>query len=288
MSIAEDAYRTEDPTAVEDPWANLPADPGPQKVSDFFEEAGRLVSFVVQAARDVPVAVRLYPSEVFRHAGDVVRSNALVVVFMLFMLGALLGITGKFLFEPVGLESFVAAINAVPLLRGVIEIVFGWVLAAKMGCGIVAELGAMRISEEIDAMEVMGIRSMPYLVATRVIGAVLTLPFLFLLALGVHFIAARLFFVDLLGVVSAGGFSSVLFLLQSPRDLIIATAWGTIIGVLVTVVACYYGYNAKGGPVGVGRATAQAMLVNLVMISLVSMIVAQFFYAGSFGEAFGT
>jgi phospholipid/cholesterol/gamma-HCH transport system permease protein len=233
-----------------------------------FEDAGSLVAFALRVVRELPASVRLYPAEVLRQCGLLIRSNALVILFMLFMLGALLGITGTFLFEGIGLESYVAAISSVPMMRGVVEIVFGWVLAAKYGCGIVAELGAMRISEEIDAMDVMGVRSLPYLVGCRVVAALVVLPALFVAALGV--------------------FDYVLFLLQSPRDFLIAVLWGTVTGFIVTVVACYYGYNASGGPVGVGRATAQGMLVNLVLISVTAMVMAQIFYANVLAEAFGT
>lgn len=253
-----------------------------------FEDAGSLVAFGLRVVRELPAAVRLYPAEVLRQCGLLIRSNALVILFMLFMLGALLGITGTFLFEGIGLESYVAAISSVPMMRGVVEIVFGWVLAAKYGCGIVAELGAMRISEEIDAMDVMGVRSLPYLVGCRVVAALVVLPALFVAALGIHFVASKLFFVNLLSSVSDGGFDYVLFLLQSPRDFLVAVLWGTVTGFIVTVVACYYGYNASGGPVGVGRATAQGMLVNLVLISVTAMVMAQIFYANVLAEAFGT
>ena len=252
------------------------------------ENAGKLIAFAIQAVRDIPVALRLYPSEVFRQAGLFIKSNALVVLFMLFMLGALISVTGTFLFETVGLESYVGAIIAVPMMRGVAQIIFGWILAAKAGCGIVAELGAMRISEEIDAMEVMGVRSMPYLVSTRLAANLIVLPFLFVMSLGVLFLAGRLFFVDFLSTVSSGGYTGILFLMQSPRDFAIAVFWGVLVGFIVTVVSCYYGYTASGGPVGVGYATAQAMLVNLVLISATATIVAQIFYAGSLQEAFGT
>ncbi|KRB80553.1 hypothetical protein ASE01_02640 [Nocardioides sp. Root190] len=253
-----------------------------------FEDAGELVAFALRVIKELPVCVRLYPGEILRQCAYLIRSNALVILFMLFMLGALLGITGTFLFEGIGLESYVAAIPAVPLMRGVVEIVFGWVLAAKYGCGIVAELGAMRISEEIDAMDVMGVRSLPYLVGCRVIASMLVLPALFVTSLGVFFVASKLFFVDLLSSVSSGGFTYVLFLLQSPRDFFIAVLWGTVSGFVITVVACFYGYNASGGPVGVGRNTAQGMLVNLVLISVIAMIMAQIFYANVLTEAFGT
>jgi len=253
-----------------------------------FEDAGALVAFTLRVVKELPACVRLYPAEVLRQCGLLIRSNALVILFMLFMLGALLGITGTFLFEGIGLESYVAAISSVPMMRGVVEIVFGWVLAAKYGCGIVAELGAMRISEEIDAMDVMGVRSLPYLVGCRVVASLVVLPALFVAALGIHFVASKLFFVNLLSSVSDGGFDYVLFLLQSPRDFLVAVLWGTVTGFIVTVVACYYGYNASGGPVGVGRATAQGMLVNLVLISVTAMVMAQIFYANVLAEAFGT
>lgn len=253
-----------------------------------FEDAGSLIAFGIRVVKELPVCVRLYPGEILRQCSTLIRSNALVILFMLFMLGALLGITGSFLFEGIGLESYVAAIPAVPMMRGVVEIVFGWVLAAKYGCGIVAELGAMRISEEIDAMDVMGVRSLPYLVGCRVIASIIVLPALFVTSLGVFFVASKLFFVDLLSSVSGGGFNYILFLLQSPRDFFVAVLWGTVTGFVITVVASYYGYNASGGPVGVGRATAQGMLVNLVLISVIAMILAQVFYANVLTEAFGT
>ncbi|MFI5627018.1 MlaE family ABC transporter permease [Nocardioides sp. NPDC051685] len=252
------------------------------------EDAGALIAFGIDVVKSLPTCVRLYPAEVARQCAVLIRSNALVILFMIFMLGALVGITTSFLFEGVGLESYVGAVPAVPMLRGVIEMVFGWVLAAKYGCGIVAELGAMRISEEVDAMDVMGVRSLPYLVGTRVIAAVIVLPALFVISLMVFFLSSKVFFVDLLGAVSGGGYDYVLFLLQGPKDLIASTLWGTIVGFVITVVACFYGYNASGGPVGVGRNTAQAMLVNLVLISVISLLLAQIFYANSYGSAIGT
>jgi phospholipid/cholesterol/gamma-HCH transport system permease protein len=249
--------------------------------------AGEMLGFTLQVVRELPATVRLYPGEVARQAGLLIRSNVLVVLFIMFMLGALIALTSTFLFEGIGLESYVSAMDAVGLLRGVMEIVFGWVLAAKAGCGIVAELGAMRITEEIDAMEVMGVRSVPYLVGTRIVAAIVVLPCLFVVSLGVLFIASKLFFVDLLATVSSGGFWEVLWLMHGPREFIIAVFWGSLVGLLVIVVACFHGYHAQGGPVGVGQATAQAMLVNLVLISVLSMILAQVFYSGEFTEGFG-
>lgn len=262
--------------------AELPQVRGP------FEAAGDLLSFAAKAFRSVPAAVRLYPEEAGRQAAQLVRSNTAVIFAMVFMLGAIMGITGTSLFGALGLDSYVAAIPAVPMTRGVVEIVFAWVFAAKAGCGIVAELGAMRITEEIDAVEVMGIRPIPYLVSNRLIATVGVIPAIFSAALVLSYFSQRLFFVNLLHTVSTGGYTTVLFMFQGPTDLLIATSWATILVVMVTLVSCYYGYTVKGGPVGVGRATAQSMLVNLVLTSLTSIALAQIFYGGHGGTAIGT
>lgn len=190
--------------------------------SAHLESVGALAGFAGQVIRDIPRAVRLFPAETAKQTGDLIRQNALVLLFMLFMLGAMLGITGSFLLEGIGLDSYVSSLPVIAIMRGVGEIVFCWVLAAKYGCGIVAELGAMRISEEIDALEVMGVPSRPYLLSTRVFAALITLPPLFVTCLLTSFWASKLFFVNVLGTVSEGGFDTYLYLFQGPRDLIVA------------------------------------------------------------------
>jgi phospholipid/cholesterol/gamma-HCH transport system permease protein len=267
------------------------AQPQPQEtmgVVRSLEDTGNLVSFSWRTIREIPLALRLYPGECLRQVAALLRSNLAVVLFMMFLLGALLGITGTFLFEGLGLESYVAAISSVPLMRGITEIVLGWVLAAKYGCGIVAELGAMRISEEIDAMDVMGVESRPFLASTRAVASLVTIPFVYVIGLLLFFLSSKFFYVTVLQSVSAGGHDSILWVFQSPRDLMIATVWATVTGFVVTLVSVFYGYTASGGPVGVGRATAQSMLVNLVLISTVAVIFAMNFYLYNGAEAFGT
>jgi len=242
------------------------------------ESVGEFVDFALQTLREIPKAIRLYPSEIMRHCGILIRQNSLVVLFMLFMLGAVLGLTAHFLFTSIGIDSYIAAVNSVGGMRGIIQVVFGWIVAAKVGCGIVAELGAMRISEEIDALEVMGIRSVAYLASTRVVAGMVVLPLLFVVALSVNFWAGWLFNVEFLNTVSSGGFSYFLFLFQNGRDFVICIVWSFLLSLMLVIVSCYFGFTAKGGPVGVGRNTAQSMLVNLVGISILSMMLVQLFY----------
>ncbi|MBZ5735314.1 ABC transporter permease [Nocardioides sp. TRM66260-LWL] len=242
------------------------------------ERIGDFVDFMLEAIREIPYAVRAYPAEIMRHCGLLIRQNSLVVLFMLFMLGAVLGLTAHFLFTSIGIDSYIAAVNSVGGMRGIIQVVFGWIVAAKVGCGIVAELGAMRISDEIDALETMGIRSIAFLVSTRIVAMSIVMPLLFIVALSVNFYAGYLFNVDFLNTVSSGGFEYFLFLFQNGRDFAICVIWSFLLSLMLVVVSCYFGFTASGGPVGVGRNTAQSMLVNLVGISILSMMLVQLFY----------
>lgn len=245
------------------------------------ESLGAVVRFVGEVFRSIPFAVRVYPAEIFRHAGLLIRANSGVIFFMMFMLGAVFGLASHFLFSSIGIESYIAAAHTIGGMRGITEVVFGWIIAAKVGCGIVAEVGAMRISEEIDAMEVMGIRPIPYLVTTRLLAGLIVTPFLWVASLSLNFWAAYLFNVKLLQTASAGAFQYFLFLFQNVQDFLISVSWGTFLMMMVIVIASYYGYSAKGGPVGVGRNTAQSMLVNLVLISLTALMLVQLFYGNS-------
>jgi phospholipid/cholesterol/gamma-HCH transport system permease protein len=155
---------------------------------------------------------------------------------------------------------------------------WAYIWAAKVGCGLVAELGSMRIAEEVDALEVMGIHSRSYLVGTRVLACWLAMPFLFIVGLGVTYVAMYLVVVKELGDVSSGGYLYIFWLFQNPYDLFAATFRVMVYGTIVTFVGCYFGYTASGGPVGVGKATAKSMMWNMVLIHLAGILTVQFFW----------
>ena len=134
---------------------------------------------------------------------------------------------------------------------------WGYMLSAKVGTGIVAELGAMRISDEIDALEVMGIDSVTFLCATRLLAAWLVLPFMYIAAIGVAFLASYIAIVHQLGYVSSGGYLLIFWQFQNPGGLLIQRDQGHDMATCVVLVACYYGYNASGGPVGRGPGDGQ-------------------------------
>lgn len=243
-------------------------------------EAADLSRFSWRTVTELP-AVRLYASEVFRQAGVLILSSALVLWVMAFLLGAMLAVQGHYLFREIGAASYVGAIPAVFDTRGASETTWGWILAAKVGCGIVAEIGSMRISEEVDAMEVMGIRSRPYLVGTRLVSAIMAMPFLYVVGYVLTIFGSYLMNVLVLHTVSEGGFMAVLWAMQNTTDFVFSVLWTMIVSVVIILVACYFGYTAKGGPVGVGTATAKSMLVNMVLISVLAMTIVQLLYGNN-------
>jgi phospholipid/cholesterol/gamma-HCH transport system permease protein len=154
-------------------------------------------------------------------------------------------------------------------------------MSAKVGTGIVAELGSMRISEEIDALEVMGIRSITFLAATRLLASWIVLPFIYLSGIAWGFLASYVAVIQQVGGVSTGGYSLIFWEFQNPGDLLFSIIKGMAMATVIVLVGCYYGYTAQGGPVGVGVATAKSMIVNIVSVHVVAMFGTQLFWGAN-------
>jgi phospholipid/cholesterol/gamma-HCH transport system permease protein len=154
-------------------------------------------------------------------------------------------------------------------------------MAAKVGTGFVAEIGTMRIAEEIDALEAMGIDSVVYLGATRLLATWVVLPFLFMTAVAVGFLASFVADVIQLGQVSKGGYLQLFWQFQSPIDFLYSGIKCMAMSTFIVLVCIYYGYHVMGGPVGVGRATARSMLVNILGIHVIGMVGTQLFWGGN-------
>lgn len=157
----------------------------------------------------------------------------------------------------------------------------GYILAAKIGCGLVAEIGSMRIAEEVDALEVMGVDSRSYLVGTRVVAAWLSMPFLYAVSLGMMSLGEILVTVYYVGGVSPGGHMYIFWLYQNPLDFLYSMIKGmTMGGTAIVFVACYYGYTVRGGSVEVGKNTARSMVLNMVLIHMIGALGTQLFWGG--------
>jgi phospholipid/cholesterol/gamma-HCH transport system permease protein len=219
--------------------------------------------------------------EALRQAGILVLSSTLVIWGLVFIIGLQCGIEGAYFNRSVGAPAYAGVFSAWCDLRELVPYGFGYMMAAKVGTGIVAELGSMRISDEIDALEVMGIDSMVFLCATRLLAAWLVLPFMYIAAVGAGFFASYLAVVQQIGEVSSGGFFLVFWMFQNPPDLLYSVIKGMVMATVIVLVGCYYGYNASGGPVGVGTATAKSMVMNIVLVHLIGMLGTQVFWGAN-------
>jgi phospholipid/cholesterol/gamma-HCH transport system permease protein len=239
---------------------------------------GDIAWFGLRVLREMPLAIAFYPSEVTRQAAILIRSSAVIIWFMMFAIGGETGLQGHYILQQVGASGYVGVFNAVGDLKADTTSMWGWILAAKVGCGYVAELGAMRITDEIDALDVMGIHSRAFLAGTRLWAMWITAPVMFLAGEGCQYVGSKLVSQTMLQTTSPGAYSDVFWSFQTPIDLFYATIWAIFLGTLIVIVGCYYGYTASGGPVGVGRNTARSMMVNMIVVSACAAILYQLFF----------
>jgi phospholipid/cholesterol/gamma-HCH transport system permease protein len=244
---------------------------------------GEIVRFTGQVVAEVwSLNVFRFFGETLRQAGIIILYSTLVIWALVFITGLnTCGIEGAYFTQSQGAPSYAGVFAAWCNLREAIPYAFGYMMSAKVGTGIVAELGAMRISEEIDALEVMGINSVTFLCATRLLAAWIVLPFMYIGAIGVAYIGSYLAVVKQVGYVSSGGYLLIFWQFQNPTDMLFSLIKGMSMATVIVLVGCYYGYNASGGPVGVGRATAKSMVLNLVMVTLIGMLGTQIFWGAN-------
>ena len=248
----------------------------------WIESFGEIAKFTTRVLAEVfTLRVFKFFGEALRQAGILIVSSTLVIWGLVFIIGLECGINGAYFNEAVGAPGYVGVFTAWCDLRELVPYAFGYMMAAKVGTGIVAEIGSMRISDEIDALEVMGIDSVTFLCATRLLAAWLVLPFMYLAAVGAGFLASYIAVVKQVGVVSSGGYSLIFWEFQNPPDLLYSLIKAMFMATIIVIVGCYYGYTASGGPVGVGTATAKSMVLNLVLIHLVGMLGTQVFWGAN-------
>ncbi len=244
------------------------------------EEYGDQLLFYVRAIAWTPRAIRRYKGEIsnilaevaFGSGGlSVIAGTVGVIAFLSFFAGTEVGMQGYASLSQIGVSKFTAFISAYFNTREVAPLVSSIALAATVGCGYTARLGAMRISEEIDALEVMGVPSLPYLVTTRMIAAFLAVIPLYIVALFASYLSPRLITTLIYGQ-STGTYDHYFKVFLPPEDMIYSFLKLIVLAVLIILIHCYYGYSASGGPAGVGLAVGKA-----IRTSIVTVVVADFF-----------
>ncbi|WP_062997644.1 ABC transporter permease [Nocardia jinanensis] len=251
--------------------------------------------FFYQSFRQMAHAVRTYRMEVLRIIAEmgmgtgalaIIGGTAVIVAFMTLSAGALLAIQGFASLGDIGVEALTGFFSAFINVRIVVPVTAGIALAATIGAGATARIGAMRISEEIDALEVMAIRSISYVVSTRVISGLIVIIPLYSIAVLMSFLSSQLY-TTLLAGQSSGVYNHYFYTFLRPTDLMWSFVQAIAMALTVMLIHCYYGFNAAGGPAGVGYAVGRAVRASLVAVVMVTLLVSLAVYGttGNFNLA---
>ena len=243
-------------------------------------DLGDQVWFYGRSLRGIPRSVIHYKKEVARLLAEValgrgalvlVAGTLGIIVFEVLAVGSVVGLVGYQGLKQVGIQPYVGFLSAYFNTREVAPLIASNALVATVGAGFTAQLGAMRISEEIDAVEVMAIPSIPYLVSTRVVAAFLAVIPLYFVALIGTYAATQAVSIRYYGL-TEGTYDHYFNLFLPPVDVLYSFGKVLVFAVILTMICCYYGFNAKGGPAGVGVAVGRAVRLSLVII-----VIADFF-----------
>jgi phospholipid/cholesterol/gamma-HCH transport system permease protein len=237
---------------------------------------GDQMAFYGKTIAWTPRALRRYFKEILRLLAEVsFGSGALaviggtigVMVGLTVFTGVVVGLQGYTALSQIGTAAFTGFISAYFNTREIAPLVAGLALSATVGAGFTAQLGAMRISEEVDALEVMGVPSLPYLVTTRVIAGFVAVIPLYVIGLLTSYLASReitvLFYSQ-----SPGTYDHYFNLFLPPQDVLWSFGKILVFSVVIIMTHCYFGYRASGGPAGVGVAVGRAVRTAIVTVTL--------------------
>lgn len=252
-------------------------------------DSGEHVRFYVGAIAGIPHAVTTYRREVLRLISTVafgsgalalVGGTVVVVSFLTAFAGIELGLQGYSQLSNIGVEALSGFVSAYINTRLAAPALAGIALTATVGAGFTAQLGAMRVSEEIDALEVMSIHSVRFLVSTRIVAGLVSIVPLYAVSLLASYAATRLVVTVAFGQ-SSGAYQHYFNTFLIPSDIVLSVVKVMCMAVVIMAICCYYGYNAKGGPAGVGRAVGNAVRLSLISILFADMLLSFALYGTS-------
>lgn len=243
---------------------------------EFLDDLGDQLSFYLRALAWTPRALRRYSKEIVRLLAEVsFGSGALAVIggtvgviaALSLFTGTVVGLQGFAALNQIGSSALTGFISAYFNTREIAPLVAGLALSATVGCGFTAQLGAMRISEEIDALETMAVPSLPYLVTTRIIAGFVAVVPLYVVGLLASYLASRTITTLFYGQ-STGTYDHYFNLFLPPVDVLWSFGKVLLFSIVIILTHCFYGYRASGGPAGVGVAVGRAVRTAIVTISL--------------------
>ena len=196
------------------------------------------------------------------------RSQLVVIVTGAFT-GAVLTAQTYFQFAALGMKSATGSVVAVAIFRELGPVLTGLMVAGRVGAAIAAEIGTMKVTEQIDALRSLAVHPIDYLVVPRVLALVLSMPLLVAESVGLAIVASYIVGVNLLGI-SGPFFLGNLYRYVGPRDIKMALCKGFCFAVVIAFVSCHQGLNAKEGAVGVGRAPTEAVVISSLAILILN------------------
>lgn len=258
-----------------------------RRAPDYSGLSGQLL-FHWHALRALPHAIR-YRKQIASITSDitigvgalVVGAGTFFVIFsMAFFTGTQVGLQGYQGLRSIGAEAFTGLVSSWANTREITPLVAGVALAAQIGTSFTAEIGAARISEEIDALETMAVPSMVYIVGTRIWAAIITIIPLYLAALFASFIATEAIVTRFYSL-SGGTYTHYFHLFLPPIDVLYSLMKAVTFAIVVTMIHCYFGYTATGGPAGVGTASGRAIRASIVTVVVLNLFLSLLMWGGN-------
>ncbi|SFC60371.1 phospholipid/cholesterol/gamma-HCH transport system permease protein [Nocardioides terrae] len=243
------------------------------------DKLGEELSFYVRALGWAPRTVRRYKKEILRLLAEVALGTGALAVIggtvgviaaLTFFTGTEVGLQGYAALNQLGTSTFSGFVSAYFNTREIAPLVSSIALAATVGCGFTAQLGAMRISEEVDALEVMAVPSVPFLVTTRIIAGIIAIVPLYVIGLLASYAATRFTVTTVFGQ-SAGTYDHYFTTFLPPGDVLWSFGKVIVFAVVIILIHCYHGYTASGGPAGVGIAVGRAVRTSIVAVSVLDL-----------------
>ncbi|QDQ90446.1 ABC transporter permease [Rhodococcus sp. WB9] len=253
------------------------------------DRLGEQALFFARAIGWAPRALMHYPKETLRLIAEismgtgalaVIGGTVVIVGFLTLFTGGTIAVQGYSSLGNIGVEALTGFFAAFINVRIAAPVIAGIGLAATIGAGSTAQLGAMRVSEEIDALETMAIPSIPYLVSTRVVAGMIAIIPLYALAVIASFMASR-FATVVLYDQSSGVYDHYFSTFLIPTDILWSFAQAIVMAIAIMLIHTYYGFNASGGPVGVGVAVGNAVRSSLIAVVTVTLLISLAIYGGS-------
>ncbi|QRY53484.1 MlaE family ABC transporter permease [Mycolicibacterium septicum] len=250
---------------------------------------GDHVLFYGRALAGMPFAAAHYRKEVVRLIAEIsmgagtlamIGGTVVIVGFLTLATGGVLAIQGYSSLGNIGIEALTGFLAAFINVRISAPIVAGIGLAATFGAGVTAQLGAMRINEEVDALEAMAIRPVEYLVSTRIVAGMIAITPLYSIAVILSFLASQFTTVVLLGQ-SGGLYGHYFSTFLNPIDLLWSFLQALLMALAILLVHTYYGFFATGGPAGVGVAVGNAVRTSLIVVVSITLLISLAVYGSN-------